>query len=146
MEIVLNHLPRTLQLVIPAMILMVVVAVPLGVIAALRPGKLLDRLTVVLSLLGLSIPQFWLGLLLIIVFSVRLGWLPPLVPAAGRTSSFRSSRSRYRRSGRLAMIVRSSMIDELNQQYVKMATAKACRTRGSSASTPCAPWGSRPSR
>lgn len=124
MEIVFEHIPRTLQLVIPAMILMVMVAVPLGVIAALRPGKLLDRLTVVLSLLGLSIPQFWLGLLLIIVFSVRLGWLPPLGIGDWQNLILPVITLALPAIGRLAMIVRSSMIDELNQQYVKMATAK----------------------
>jgi peptide/nickel transport system permease protein len=124
MEIVFEHLPRTLQLVIPAMILMVVVAVPLGVIAALRPGKLLDRLTVLLSLLGLSVPQFWLGLLLIIVFSVRLGWLPPLGYGSWQNLILPMITLALPAIGRLAMIVRSSMIDELNQQYVKMATAK----------------------
>lgn len=122
--IVFEHLPRTLQLVVPSMILAVLLAVPLGVLAALRPGGILDRATVVLSLAGLSIPQFWLGLLLIIVFAVKLRVLPtsglggpdhlilPVVTLA------------LPAVGRLAMIVRSSMIDELNQQYVKMAVAK----------------------
>lgn len=124
MEIVMEHLPRTFQLVIPAMLLMVIVAVPLGVIAALRPGKLLDRVTVLLSLLGLSVPQFWLGLLLIIVFSVRLGWLPPLGYGSWQNLILPMITLALPAIGRLSMIVRSSMIDELNQQYVKMATAK----------------------
>ncbi len=123
-EIVFEHLPRTLQLVIPAILLAVVIAVPLGILAALRPGGVMDRVTVVLSLSGLSIPQFWLGLLLIIVFAVNLRVLPtsglggpdhlvlPVVTLA------------LPAIGRLAMIVRSSMIDELNHQYVKMAMAK----------------------
>jgi peptide/nickel transport system permease protein len=123
-QIVFEHLPRTLQLVIPAIVLAVLLAIPLGILAALRPGGLLDRATVVLSLAGLSVPQFWLGLLLIIVFAVKLRVLPtsglggpdhlilPVVTLA------------LPAIGRLAMIVRSSMIDELNQQYVKMAVAK----------------------
>jgi peptide/nickel transport system permease protein len=123
-EIVFEHLPRTLELVIPAILLAVVLALPLGIIAALKPGGISDRITVVLSLAGLSIPQFWLALLLIIVFGVKLKVLPtsglggldhlilPVVTLA------------LPAVGRLAMIVRSSMIDELNQQYVKMAVAK----------------------
>jgi len=124
MEIVFEHLPRTFQLVFPAMALMVVLAVPLGVLAALRPGKLSDRITVVLSIAGLSIPQFWLGLLLIIVFAVELKWLPPLGFGGFRNLILPMVTLALPAVGRLAMIVRSSMIDELNQQYVKMATAK----------------------
>lgn len=124
MEIVFEHLPRTFQLVIPAMALMVVLAVPLGVLAALRPGKLSDRITVVLSIAGLSIPQFWLGLLLIIVFAVELKWLPPLGFGGLKNLILPMVTLALPAVGRLAMIVRSSMIDELNQQYVKMATAK----------------------
>lgn len=124
MEIVFEHLPRTFQLVIPAMALMVVLAVPLGVLAALRPGKLLDRITVVLSLAGLSIPQFWLGLLLIIVFAVELQWLPPLGFGSFENLILPMATLALPAVGRLAMIVRSSMIDELNQQYVKTAIAK----------------------
>lgn len=124
MEIVFEHLPRTFQLVFPAMALMVVLAVPLGVLAALRPGKLSDRITVVLSIAGLSIPQFWLGLLLIIVFAVELRWLPPLGFGGFKNLILPMVTLALPAVGRLAMIVRSSMIDELNQQYVKMATAK----------------------
>jgi peptide/nickel transport system permease protein len=123
-EIVFEHLPRTFELVIPAMILMVLLAVPLGVIAALRPGRLLDRFTVVLSLVGLSIPQFWLGLLLIIVFSVEFHLLPPLGLGGVDHLVLPVVTLALPAVGRLAMIVRSSMIDELNQQYVKTAKAK----------------------
>ena len=124
MEIVLEHLPRTFTLVIPAMLLMVVLAVPLGVLAALRPGGFLDRVTVVLSLIGLSIPQFWLGLLLILVFAVELKLLPPLGGGSVKHMIMPVLTLALPAVGRLAMIVRSSMIDELNQQYVKMALAK----------------------
>lgn len=124
MEIVLEHLPRTFQLVFPAMALMVLFAVPLGILAALRPGKLSDRITVVLSLAGLSIPQFWLGLLLIIVFAVELQWLPPLGFGSVQNLILPVVTLALPAIGRLSMIVRSSMIDELNQQYVKTATAK----------------------
>ena len=64
-EIVMSHLPRTFELVGAGMVLAVVISIPLGVLAALRPGTWLDKTTVTTSLLGLSLPQFWLGLLLI---------------------------------------------------------------------------------
>ncbi|MGH2685438.1 MAG: ABC transporter permease, partial [Actinomycetota bacterium] len=76
LDIVGEHLPRTFQLVGAGMLVAILLSVPLGVIAALRPGSVLDRVTVTTSLMGLSIPQFWLGLILIIVFSVNWGWFP----------------------------------------------------------------------
>jgi peptide/nickel transport system permease protein len=129
LEIVMSHLPRTFQLVGAGMLLAIVISVPLGVVAALRPGTWLDRTTVTTSLLGLSVPQFWLGLLLIIIFAVNLGWLPSsgtgdlshlVLPAVTLALPI---------AGRLAMMVRSSMIDELNTQYVRTARAKGMPRR-----------------
>ena len=102
----------------------VVVAVPMGIIAALKPGGWVDKITVVLSLGALSVPQFWLGLLLIMVFSVKLGWMP-----AGGSASFKhlilpSLTLAIPTMTRLIMVVRSQMIVELNTQYVKTTDAK----------------------
>src|SRR5205085_9827130 len=69
-QIVLERLPMTLYLVGVGMALAIALAIPLGILAALKPGGIVDRLTVVVSLLGLSVPQFWLGLLLMIVIAV----------------------------------------------------------------------------
>lgn len=124
LDIVFEALPRTFQLVFPAIALAVLLAIPLGVISALKPGSALDRLTVVLSLAGLSIPQFWLGLLFIIVFSVQLQLLPTSGLGGLDHLILPALTLALPAVGRIAMIVRSSMIDELNQQYVKMAQAK----------------------
>jgi peptide/nickel transport system permease protein len=123
-EIVLEALPRTFQLVLPAILLSVLLAIPLGVFAALKPGRALDRAMVVLSLVGLSVPQFWLGLLLILVFSVTLKILPTSGIGGIDNMVLPVVALALPAVGRLAMIVRSSMIDELNQQYVRMASAK----------------------
>ena len=124
LDVVFDYLPRTLQLVGLGMLIAVILSIPLGVIAARRPGGTTDRVLTTLSLIGLSMPQFFLGYVLLIAFTVRLQWfetgpgpwytnliLPALclaLPAVGR----------------LSMVVRSSMIDELNTQYVKVAKAK----------------------
>jgi peptide/nickel transport system permease protein len=121
---VLEALPNTLRLVLLAIAVAVVLAVPLGMLAALRPGRTLDRIAVVLSLAGLSIPQFWLGLLLIIAFSVQLKLLPTGGMGTPAHVVLPMLTLAFPALGRIAMIVRSSMIDELNQQYVKTATAK----------------------
>jgi peptide/nickel transport system permease protein len=76
MEIVFEKLPLTLLLTAVGIGLAFVIAIPLGIIAALRPGGLVDRATVFVSLLGLSVPQFWLGLLFIMLFAVKLRILP----------------------------------------------------------------------
>lgn len=124
LHVALDYLPATLELVFVGMAAAFVVAVTVGVVAALRPGRVLDRAVTFVSLIGLSVPQFWLGLLLIILFGVKLGWFPvsgrdgataivlPAITLAAPTT------------GRTAMVVRSSMIDELNKQYVLTAEAK----------------------
>lgn len=72
-----NRLPRTLQLVIPATLLATAVGVPLGMFAARRRGRLADPAASALALLGFSMPVFVVGMLLVVVFSLGLGWLPP---------------------------------------------------------------------
>jgi peptide/nickel transport system permease protein len=128
LRVALSYLPATLELVFVAMTAAFVLAVTVGVVAALRPWRLLDRGVTFVSLIGLSLPQFWLGLLLIILFGVKLGWFPvsgrqgagaivlPAIALAAPTT------------GRTAMVVRSSMIDELNKQYVLTAEAKGLST------------------
>lgn len=124
LEVVFERLPITLLLVVTSIVLATVIAIPLGMIAALNPGGFIDRITVILSLVALSLPQFWLGLLLIVLFSVTLGWLPTggagslphlILPAITLALPAMT---------RLVMIVRSQMIDELNAQYIKTSEAK----------------------
>lgn len=124
MEIVLEKLPLTLLLTCFGIGLAFVLSIPLGILAALRPGGLSDRGTVFLSLIGLSIPQFWLGLLLIVVFAVQLHWLPTSGTATFAHITLPALTLALPTLARLVMIVRSSMIDELNQQYVKTGFAK----------------------
>jgi peptide/nickel transport system permease protein len=128
-DIVLEALPRTLELVLAAIALAVLLAIPLGVLAALRPGRALDRVAVVMSLAGLSIPQFWLALLLILVFAVRIRLFPTAGMGGPEHLVLPMLALAFPALGRIAMIVRSSMIDELNQQYVKTADAKGLPRR-----------------
>ena len=127
MEVVFERLPNTLMLIGAGLGFAILLALPLGAIAALRPGGIIDRVTVIGGLVGLSTPQFWLGLLLIMFFAVNLGWLPTsgyggishlILPAL--TLALPSL-------ARMVLLVRSQVIDELNQQYVKTARAKGLR-------------------
>jgi peptide/nickel transport system permease protein len=124
MEIVFEKLPLTLLLTAVGIGLAFIIAIPLGIVAALRPGGLVDRATVFVSLLGLSVPQFWLGLLFIVIFAVQLRILPTSGAATPKHIILPALTMALPALARLVMLVRSSMIDELNQQYVKTSFAK----------------------
>jgi peptide/nickel transport system permease protein len=123
-DIIKQHLPYTMQLVFLSVALAVVVAVPLGTLAASKPGRPRDQITTATSLIGLSMPEFWVGLLLIVVFAVRLGWFP--VAGAGTPSHYVLPVITMSLPivARLTMVVRSSMVDELNEPYIQTARAK----------------------
>jgi peptide/nickel transport system permease protein len=123
-EIVFERLPMTIYLVGAGMLLAIGLAIPFGIVAALKPGGIADRFTVVLSLIGLSIPQFWLGLLLIIVFAVDLRWLPTSGSGSLSHMILPTITLAVPALTRMVMVVRTSMMDELNAQYIKVATAK----------------------
>jgi peptide/nickel transport system permease protein len=124
MEIIVERAPATLALTFAAIGLAVALSVPLGVVAALRPEGVLDRIVVLISLAGLSIPQFWLGLLFIVFFSLTLGWLP--TSGSGSLAHFvlPTLTLAIPAMTRLIMVVRSTMIDQLNTQYVRVLRAK----------------------
>ncbi len=127
MEIVAETLPKTLQLVVIALPLTVLISTLFGVLAAMRPGGLVDRLLVSTSLVGLSIPPFLVGLLLVMVFSVRLGWLPTSGTGGLDHLVLPVLTLALASIGRLTMMVRSSMIDELSQPWIAVAKAKGTR-------------------
>ncbi len=123
-DIVFERLPMTIYLVGAGMLLAIALAIPLGIVAALKPGGIADRVTVVLSLVGLSIPQFWLGLLLIIVFAVDLRWLPTSGSGGLSHMILPTVTLAVPALTRMVLVVRTSMMDELNTQHIKVAIAK----------------------
>jgi peptide/nickel transport system permease protein len=123
-EIVKEKLPNTIKLTVAGMAIAIVLAIPFGIIASLRPNSVVDRVTSTTSLIGLSAPQFWVGLLFILLFSVRLGWLPTGGQGGFKNLIMPALTIGLPSGGRLAMLMRSSMIDELNQPWVKVARSK----------------------
>jgi peptide/nickel transport system permease protein len=123
-EIILEVLPRTVVLVLAGLGLAVVLAVPVGILAALRPGSWTDRGLVGGSLLGLSVPQFWLGLMLILLFGVTLKVLPTSGSGSFKHLILPAVTLALPAFGRLTMMVRSTMIDEMHAAYVETARAK----------------------
>ena len=76
-QLILDRLPATLELALAATVLAIALGIPLGLVAGLRPHSFIGRTIMAGSILGFSLPTFWVGLVLIMVFSVQLGWLPP---------------------------------------------------------------------
>src|SRR5256712_4424669 len=144
MSHILDRLPNTLELTGTAIVIGVLISVPLGVIGALRRGSKTDHVLTVVSVAGFAVPQFWMGLMLILIFSVTLQqhglpWLPstgafsayaggvifapdpfPRLPAARRSFFYLSVWSRF---------IRSSMLEVLSQDYIRTARAKGMSER-----------------
>ncbi|MBN2724638.1 MAG: ABC transporter permease [Deltaproteobacteria bacterium] len=117
--------PDTFFLAVVSMFLAIIFAVPLGVIAAMYRGKFPDSISMVIAVLGISMPNVWLGPLLVLLFCINLGWLPPpgsstgisgtILPAITLGSALMAM---------IARITRSSMINVLKQQYITAARAR----------------------
>jgi peptide/nickel transport system permease protein len=124
LEIIWSRLPATLLLNSTAILIAILIAFPLGIIAALRPGSLLDRATVTISLFGLSAPQFWLSFMLVLVFSVNLGWFPTAGFNGPSSLVLPALALALPSAGKITQMVRSSMIDELDRPYMLTAESK----------------------
>jgi peptide/nickel transport system permease protein len=124
LELYLSRLPNSLVLALTAMAFSLILGIPTGILAAVRVGGWWDGAGKVFSLLGLSMPSFWTGLLMILFFSVYLGWLPSsgagsilhvLMPAFALGWYFAAAHMR---------LTRSSMLEVLGSEYVKLARLK----------------------
>ncbi len=124
LELVLERMPATIQLTLAAMGIALVIALPVGILSAIRRNSILDHLGMTGALLGQSTPVFWLGIMLILIFSVTLQWFPSsgrgtlehLVLPAVTLGMFTMART--------ARMMRSSMLEVLGQEYMKTAKAK----------------------
>jgi peptide/nickel transport system permease protein len=123
-ELFFERLPNTLMLVPLAMAGALVVAIPLGVLAALYRGTLIDRLCNAIAVLGIATPSFWLGIVLIYIFSIKLGWLPSarmggpehyILPALTLGAFLVAGMMR---------LVRSSLLEVLDSEFVRLARIK----------------------
>ncbi|MFF0717666.1 ABC transporter permease [Micromonospora sp. NPDC003816] len=128
-SMIADRLPYTLQLVAAGMLLALLVGVPLGVLAATREGTWWDRAASTLALLGQSVPVFWFGMMLVVLFAVNLGWLP-----AGQSGSLRHlilpalTMSVYPMA-HIARLTRASMSEALAEPYVDAARARGIAGR-----------------
>lgn len=124
MKLILERFPATAELVGAALLMSIIIGIPMGVWAATRQGTLIDKSILFVSVFGVSAPNFWIALMLILIFSVELGWLPSygrgslahLILPAFTLALFRVAL--------FTRLVRSSLIDELSQDYVRTARSK----------------------
>jgi peptide/nickel transport system permease protein len=124
LELYLSRLPNSLMLAAAAMILSLLIGIPSGILAAVRVNGWWDRVGKIFALLGLSLPSFWVGLVMILFFSVYLGWLPSsgagtvshlIMPAFALGWFFAAAHMR---------LTRSSMLEVMGSEYVKLARLK----------------------
>lgn len=124
MSLVLSRFPATVYLTLAVVAFSLLVALPMGIVAAVWPRSVIDRLTTILSVTGVSMPTFWLALMLIIVFAVQLRWFKTsgyggieflILPVLALSVTH---------IGRIAQVVRSCMLDELSRPYITTARSK----------------------
>jgi len=128
--------PATLELTFCSLFVAILIALPVGIISAVRQNSVLDNSTRVLALMGVSVPSFWLGLLLMLLFSLRLGWLPasghggPLWTWDGLKHMIMPAFTLGTAvSGILMRLTRSSMLEVLGEDYLNTARAKGLSER-----------------
>lgn len=122
----IENIPATFELALAAMLFAILLGLPLGILAALRPYSWIDNTTAVVSLMGISIPNFWLGPMLLILFSLTLQILPnPGAEVAGLTALVLPAVTLgTAMSAKLMRMTRSSMLEVLNRDFVRTAKAK----------------------
>ncbi|CAG9296948.1 ABC transporter permease [Celerinatantimonas diazotrophica] len=123
-HMIAQALPATLELAVSSLVLSIVIALPMGMLAAIYRGGKLDQIIRVISLIGLSFPNFWLALLLVLFFSITLGWLPPSGADSGVGLILPSLTMAIILSAINVRLVRTTMLETLNSQYILVARGK----------------------
>lgn len=127
--LVLERFPATMKLAFMALAVMLVISVPLGVVSAVRFNSTFDRLATGLALLGQSMPTFWFGIVLILVFGVSLRWLPTSGSAGWQSLVLPGLTLGGYTAGLTTRMVRSCLLEVLGQDYIRTARAKGLAER-----------------
>lgn len=126
-ELVASRLPVTLQLAFWGLVISLLIGVPFGVIAALRPNSIIDRAAMTIAVLGQAIPTFWMGLILLVVFGLMLGWTPISGDETWMHYILPAFTLGYYSTPPIMRLTRSGMLEVLNADYIRTAYAKGLR-------------------
>ena len=134
-DLIFEKLPNTLQIALASLIIALLIGVPVGIISAVKQYSVFDYISMIAALIGVSMPSFWLGLMLVLIFSVNLGWFPTMGMGAisngiGDVISHLFLPSLCLSFGSMAnfaRISRSSMLEVIDQDYMKAVRAKGIR-------------------
>jgi len=128
-KLVIERLPATIELALASLIISLIISFPIGIVAALKPGSTIDKIVMSFALFGQAVPVFWVGLILILVFSVHLNWLPSggiggignLILPAFSLGLFLTAL--------VTRLLRSSLMESMQSDYVRTAKAKGLRLK-----------------
>ena len=129
-DVLLERIPATLELAVAGLIIAMVIAFPLGILAAIRKDTAWDGGAMTFSLLGISIPNFWMGPLLILVFSLWLGWFPVSGREGAASLVLPAVTLGTALAAILSRMIRASLLEVLNEDYIRTARAKGLPERG----------------
>lgn len=124
-----ERFPRTVQLTLAALVVAVSIGIPAGIVSARRKNSIFDNMSMFIALFGAAAPLFWLGLMLQLLFSVRLGWLPATGAGSPAHLVLPAFTLGMAAAGLIARITRSSMLEVLKMEYVQTARAKGLGER-----------------
>lgn len=127
--LIASRVRPTLELAVCAMLVALAVSLPLGVLSALKAGRPLDFAAMGFALTGIAIPNFWLGPMLVLLFSLKLGWLPVSERAGPASYVLPAATLGFALAAILSRMTRNSMLDNLAEDYVRTARAKGNRER-----------------
>lgn len=128
-QLIIDRLPNSLRLGALAAVIGLAVGLPLGIVAALNRGSIIDNLATGVSVFGFVVPQFWLAIVLIIIFSVHLGWLPTSGTGSWKHIILPAFTLSLGLVATVARMSRSGMLEALSQDYVRTARAKGLSER-----------------
>lgn len=129
MELLILRVPASLQLASLAMAISLLMALPIGVYAAVNRGGRFDLLGRLFAILGQSMPAFWLGLMLMLIFAVRLGWVPTSGRAGPSSFILPAITMAFAITANIMRLTRSAMLDVLDSEYLKLARIKGLSER-----------------
>ena len=126
---IFEQLPATIELAVASLVIGVVLGVLLGVISALKEGGWIDTFSMIFAATGVAMPSFWLGLMMIFLFSLKLGWLPATGQGGLERLIMPATVLGLTVAASVARLTRSSVIDVLNQEYITTARAKGLQEK-----------------